>query len=206
MSSIKQGVVVPISGNVRLPVGLCLRGDTRSRIESRYPAMFAQYSVDDYIRLLDDTQQGVSMFATSPRVTAFWNIVLDAWGANGLEAFNRVTMLALIESFEERAVPTTIRPLFSNSSGSVSAVSRGILNMASPGPTSTPAITSSRTFQSAARSRFPAVVPGLSTATVASPGACCLKGALGSSSGWPTSTCSLPGGTGLFTCHIFTTS
>jgi hypothetical protein len=110
MKSIKQGVVVPISGNVRLPVGLCLRADTRSRIESRYPAMFAQYSVEDYTRLLDDTQQGESMFATSPRVTAFWNIVLDAWGANGLEAFNRVTMLALIESFEERAVAHNYPP------------------------------------------------------------------------------------------------
>ena len=92
------------------PVGLCLRVGIRSRLESRFSALFARYPVDDYIRLLDETHEGKSMFATSPRVTAFWNIVVDAWGAQGLEVYHRVTMLALIEAFEERAAPHNYPP------------------------------------------------------------------------------------------------
>jgi hypothetical protein len=72
-------------------------------LRGRFPELFVQYPVDDYIRLLDDTQQGKSMFHVPESVAVFRKGVIRRWGVEGLEVYHRVTMLTLMDAFEERA-------------------------------------------------------------------------------------------------------
>lgn len=73
------------------------------QLQGRYPELFERYPVEDYIYLLDVTHQGESFYKMAPRVASFWHEVLDGYGPEGLETYNRVAMLALIDAFEERA-------------------------------------------------------------------------------------------------------
>jgi hypothetical protein len=79
--------------------------EARNRLESLHPDMLARYPLQAYINLLDDTQRDTSTLAVSARVKAFWEDVIETWGAEGLEVYNRLAMLQLMSAFEERARP-----------------------------------------------------------------------------------------------------
>lgn len=68
-----------------------------------FKELFAQHPVDEYIRLLDDTQQAKSMFHVPGPVAAFRRGVIKRWGPEALEIYHRVTMLTLMDAFVERA-------------------------------------------------------------------------------------------------------
>lgn len=71
--------------------------------EVRYPSLFHRFPVEKYIDRLDATPSGASYRHITPEVEKFWKFVLDDYGHDALEAYNRVTMLVLIEKFEERS-------------------------------------------------------------------------------------------------------
>ena len=71
--------------------------------EVRYPWLFDRYPVEDYIERLDATPTGTAYRHIAPEVKKFWNVVLDDYGQDALESYNRVTMLVLIEKFDERS-------------------------------------------------------------------------------------------------------
>jgi hypothetical protein len=79
------------------------RAAAQEHLCSHYPDLFQQHRVEDYICMLDETQQGKSMFDIPERVRTFWHTVTKGWGIEGLEIFHRVTMLALMDAFAERA-------------------------------------------------------------------------------------------------------
>ena len=84
--------------------------DATDRLCSQCPEVFAAHPVADYIRLLDDTQQAKSMFDVPDSVAAFRADVVKRWGPEALEVFHRVTMLTLMDAFEERAHPFNYPP------------------------------------------------------------------------------------------------
>lgn len=75
----------------------------RDRLERRYPALFERRPVSDFIALLDEIPNGRAYSYLSPEATAFWQDILDEYGTDALDAYNRVTMLALMGAFEQRA-------------------------------------------------------------------------------------------------------
>lgn len=72
-------------------------------LRGRFPELFVQYPVDDYIRLLDDTHKSKSMFHVPDSVAVFREGVINRWGREALEVYHRVTMLTLMDAFAERA-------------------------------------------------------------------------------------------------------
>ena len=75
----------------------------RIEYKARYPALFERYPIADYIEYLDATPKGTPYHHITPEVEKFWLDILDGYGQEGLESYNRVTMLALMGAFEERA-------------------------------------------------------------------------------------------------------
>ena len=79
----------------------CSREAAREHFCRYFPELFALYPVQEYIRLLDTTQCGKSMYYISPRVHAFRDRVISEWGQDALEIYHRVTMLALMDAFSQ---------------------------------------------------------------------------------------------------------
>ena len=75
----------------------------RFEYEVRHTKLFERYPVEEYIERLDATPKGTPYHHLMPEVAKFWLEVLDDYGPDALESYNRVTMLVLIETFEERA-------------------------------------------------------------------------------------------------------
>ena len=75
----------------------------RGQLESGYSALFEQHPIEDHIALLDATPRGKHYHYITPEVAAFWREILDGYGPQGAETYNRVTMLALMDAFQERA-------------------------------------------------------------------------------------------------------
>lgn len=71
--------------------------------EVRYPELFARYPTADYIEQLDATPRNAPYHHLIPEVAGLWREILDGYGADALESYNRVVMLILMEVFDERA-------------------------------------------------------------------------------------------------------
>jgi hypothetical protein len=85
------------------PLVNCSQEAAREKFCRQFPELFELYPVQEYIRLLDSTQRGKSMFHVSPPVHDFRERVISEWGQDALEIYHRVTMLALMDAFSERA-------------------------------------------------------------------------------------------------------
>ena len=73
-----------------------------NQLASGYTALFEQYPIEDHVALLDATPRGKGYYYLLPEVTAYWHNILDGYGVEGLETYNRVTMLFLISTFQKR--------------------------------------------------------------------------------------------------------
>ena len=92
------------------------RGALSDHFRQHFSAMFNEYPVDLYIRLLDTTGCDKSMYYSAPEMHAHWQNILEKWGEDALEIYHRVTMLELMQEFETRAskynYPNSIIQLF----------------------------------------------------------------------------------------------
>jgi hypothetical protein len=75
----------------------------RRRLTDGSPDFFDRYPIAAYITLLDATPLYQHYHAITTDVGALWRDILDECGKAGLEAYNRLTMLTLIDVFETRA-------------------------------------------------------------------------------------------------------
>lgn len=68
------------------------------------PDLLKSYPMGRYIELLDQIPEECSYNYFSDEITKIWGQIIDNWGADILEKYNRVTMETLIDLYEPRAV------------------------------------------------------------------------------------------------------
>jgi len=70
---------------------------------ARHPALLERFPVGEHIACLDATPREAPFQHIPPEALAIWRDILDEYGPEALELYNRLTMLDLMNAFEERA-------------------------------------------------------------------------------------------------------
>ena len=77
--------------------------EIRSKLEAACREACASCSIENYIRLLDETPKSEKYSTIIPGVAALWQRIARAHGEQTLEAYNKLTMLTLMDAFAERS-------------------------------------------------------------------------------------------------------
>ena len=89
------------------------RATIAEALRPRCAKVLARFPIEGYIGLLDAIPAEAHYFRMSDAVSALWDQILSSDGPEALEAYNRMTMLHLIDGFDQRAVrhdyPASIR-------------------------------------------------------------------------------------------------